>query len=82
MDAHDPNRIDYTDVDYDSFSNIVSPYIQDHAMVDGRVDVDKASEALWYFAKKTNIPSDMEFPEIWSEWLDQAIGELEGEEEN
>lgn len=69
--------IDFVDVDIDTFKNVVQPWIDDNARnTDGSIDQDKAGEALWMFADKTNIPSGTDFPEEWSQWLDEAVDEM------
>lgn len=70
--------LNYNEVDSETFTNIVQPWIADNATDShGNIDKDQAGEALYFFAKKTNISSSVEFPEKWNGWLDDAIQNLQ-----
>lgn len=76
-------KINYQEVDQESFNNAVQPWIDDNARKrDGSIDYDRATEALWAFADKTDIPKGVEFPEEWNSMLDEAISALEDDLED
>lgn len=54
--------------------NFLEEWLMDNALTKiGGVDEERAVDALYAWANKVNIPDDLEFPEEWDNWLDEAI---------
>jgi hypothetical protein len=69
-------------LDESTMTSKMEEWISDNAInPDGTVDVDKAQNSLWELAQ--DIPDEYfnngEFPDEWSEWLDNAIANVSPE---